>query len=392
MPSRRVIYMPSYYSATHHRELVIHARHHGWTLIAIRPFERNPACIAALSIPVDGIVTDGISGRSSIPLRDFAAAVDVPVVSLTDTTLSCPEVSCVVADPRKVARLALNYFLGAGVHRYVVWVHDLANPAEETPRAFQGLAARSHLKVRFFEKSTLPNREQQIPELLNRHIRNALRGIPRPVGFFCSHDKNAAEVVRACHATGIPVPESVCVVGVGNDPIHLAALEREVASIDPNEREVARKACVMLDAMIDGELAPGVRRLIRPGNVVIHSPPTPLGEDEQRLCDALEFIRIHLCDGVRVQDLCFELGLSRSTVHGLFARLRGTSPGHEIKRMQIEKAKELLSNPHLRIETVARACGFGSNKSLAKAFNREVGMSPGEYREGCAGTEEAAAN
>lgn len=374
-----IAYMPAYYDPDHYRSILVYARKNNWIVIAERPFERKPDRIQNFSSPIDGILTDALNGRTSVFLNQFVNAVDVPVVSLTDTSMVAPKVSCVVEDPLKVAKLALDYFLSFGLNRYVIWTYTKDN-LSKTNVAFSSLLKRSQLSFRFHERSRLPRDKQGIWKHVSDNIYKTIKNVPRPLGFFCDHDKNAAEVVRSCQANGVSVPDGVRVVGVGNNDIQLAGLEREVVTVDLDLAEQATQACMMLDEMIDGKTTECERRLIRPKNVITYSVPTELTLDEQRVKDALEFINIHLCDGIQVNDLCFELGVSRSTLHNLFIEQLGVSPGDEIKRLQMEKAKNMLLNPHLMIETVAINCGFSSNKSLSKAFNRVFGMSPSQYR------------
>jgi LacI family transcriptional regulator len=64
-----------------------------------------------------------------------------------------------------------------------------------------------------------------------------------------------------------------------------------------------------------------------------------------------------------------------------FQSLVGRSPKAEISRVQLERAKQLLSESHLSIDRVAARSGFRDARYLCDVFARKVGMSPGAYRE-----------
>ena len=48
--------------------------------------------------------------------------------------------------------------------------------------------------------------------------------------------------------------------------------------------------------------------------------------------------------------------------------------------MQLDRARQLLSESDLPLEVVAERCGFSSCKYFGDAFRRELGVRPGAYR------------
>jgi transcriptional regulator GlxA family with amidase domain len=51
-----------------------------------------------------------------------------------------------------------------------------------------------------------------------------------------------------------------------------------------------------------------------------------------------------------------------------------------VARVRVEKAKNLLVDPSLRISEVVFAAGFGSIPRFNSLFKQHVGMAPTEYR------------
>ena len=49
----------------------------------------------------------------------------------------------------------------------------------------------------------------------------------------------------------------------------------------------------------------------------------------------------------------------------------------------MEKAKLLLRNRSLDIETICAQCGYLEQSSVIRLFKAEVGVTPGKYRESC---------
>ncbi|MEM6394573.1 MAG: helix-turn-helix domain-containing protein [Planctomycetota bacterium] len=58
----------------------------------------------------------------------------------------------------------------------------------------------------------------------------------------------------------------------------------------------------------------------------------------------------------------------------------GHSPGEEVRRVRMARARTLLIESRMGLIEVAVRCGFASLSSFAQAFKREHGMSPGRYR------------
>ena len=73
--------------------------------------------------------------------------------------------------------------------------------------------------------------------------------------------------------------------------------------------------------------------------------------------------------------------MSRRGMHKAFLEHIGRTPGQELQRVRIERAKKLLAESGNKIETLARMCGYQSINSFCIAFKRTTGMSAKRYRE-----------
>jgi LacI family transcriptional regulator len=59
----------------------------------------------------------------------------------------------------------------------------------------------------------------------------------------------------------------------------------------------------------------------------------------------------------------------------------GRTPGQELQRVRIERAKRLLRESAYKLEVLANMCGYQSANSFCIAFKQATGMSPKQYRE-----------
>src|SRR5262245_47661241 len=75
-------------------------------------------------------------------------------------------------------------------------------------------------------------------------------------------------------------------------------------------------------------------------------------------------------------------GMSRTLFAARFRAAVGESPMRHLARIRLGQAAGYLTTTSLSVEAIARRTGYGTNASLSKAFKREFGTSPGQYREG----------
>jgi len=64
----------------------------------------------------------------------------------------------------------------------------------------------------------------------------------------------------------------------------------------------------------------------------------------------------------------------------LFKKVTGTTFTEFVSRTRVEKAKNLLLNPNLRVSEIAYEVGFQSLTHFNRVFKQIMGESPTEYR------------
>jgi transcriptional regulator GlxA family with amidase domain len=63
-----------------------------------------------------------------------------------------------------------------------------------------------------------------------------------------------------------------------------------------------------------------------------------------------------------------------------FQREIGVTPAAYVEAQRVEEARRLLETADLSVAEVAAACGFGRVETMHRAFRRGVRVSPGQYR------------
>ena len=99
-----------------------------------------------------------------------------------------------------------------------------------------------------------------------------------------------------------------------------------------------------------------------------------------RLRKVREFVRAKIEDELSLYELAQVVGLSIAHFSEMFRKSTGETPHQFVLRHRIERAKEMLRSPELRVLDVAIACGFKTQQHFARVFRHACGLSPREYR------------
>jgi YesN/AraC family two-component response regulator len=87
-----------------------------------------------------------------------------------------------------------------------------------------------------------------------------------------------------------------------------------------------------------------------------------------------------------VEVLSNELHLSHSQLGRKLNALTGYSPNRFIRHIRFKRAKELLMDKTISVATAAYSCGFNDPDYFSRAFKKEFGKTPVEWREGVIGS------
>ena len=86
------------------------------------------------------------------------------------------------------------------------------------------------------------------------------------------------------------------------------------------------------------------------------------------------------CHAWTLAELAKEVGAARSVVAERFARFLGVPPMTYLARWRLQLAARLLQTTRKSALEVALDAGYGSEAAFNRAFKREFGLPPGQYR------------
>ena len=100
----------------------------------------------------------------------------------------------------------------------------------------------------------------------------------------------------------------------------------------------------------------------------------------QRINKVIAYINNHLDETLDLKTLANQAALSDFHFHRIFKALKGEAIGGYITRLRLEATARLLRYTALTIEEIAFNIGYETPASLSKAFKKQYGISPTEYR------------
>jgi len=207
-----------------------------------------------------------------------------------------------------------------------------------------------------------------------------IRSLPKPVGIMACYDFRGQQALDACRRLGVAVPDEVAVIGVDNDELLCELSDPPLSSVILNTHRTGYEAAALLDQMIAGRSVKGETHLIPPLGIATRQSTDVLVIEDRNVARALQFIRLHACEGIQVKDVLRAAPQSRTLLENRFKRLIGRTPHEEILRVRLDRVKELLVETNLSLEQIAERTAFAHVEYLSVAFRREIGIPPSQFR------------
>ena len=194
------------------------------------------------------------------------------------------------------------------------------------------------------------------------------------------YDAEANDVVRACLAANLRIPDDVAVIGVDNDPIYSMLGPMPLSSVNNNLWMLGYRAAEALDRILDGLPLNETIIRIKPEGVTVRESTDIMAIGDIYVSKALRYIVDHFRDNIGVDDVVDHSGISRRGLYSRFEKNVGRSIYQELMLRRLEYAKQLLRDTDHKLLFIADACGLGDAERLSKSFKRCCHVTPFEYR------------
>lgn len=355
MKSKLVLVMLDPLSLPRLEAILLYARERGWAVIIE---DRLPE--GGLD-RIDGALVSLRGRKDQLAKIKTLQKRNKPII---DLTIACPKVKLprVISDHKALGALAAQHFLERGFVNFAWYASGASHVHDLRRQGFAIAIRRARHSLSNF--SNLPN-------------------LPRPLAVLAFDESDAARVIAECHLHGFDVPSDVAVMGIGNDPFLCENGDVTISSVDQNLGLAAREACVMLDKLMTS--ANGKRQapstiLIPPAGVIPRASTETLAHPNPTIRAALVFIHRNIHRPFGAAETAEAVGVPRSTLDHLFQDKIGHSIGREILDQRLRRAKRLLKDESVRLNAIAKACGFCNASYFTNTFHRETGLKPKDWR------------
>lgn len=286
----------------------------------------------------------------------------------------------VESDDAAVGRLGAQHFLQKGYQHFAF----LSTHAVWSHLRWSGFS--QVLKDAGFEPELLvdqppvdaagkPIEGKRVENLMHR-----IAAMPKPLAVMVCNDSRGRELLESCRDGGISVPDEVAILGVDNDDLDCELSHPPLSSIAIPWQRIGFEAATLLDRLMQGEaLEPGIYP-VPPIGVVERQSTDTVAISDPEVSAAIRFIREHAHEPINVEAILRAVPAARRSLEKRFRALLGRSPLEEIRRVHVERAKQLLATTDLSMPDVAQASGFGGAAWFSKAFRDLVGEPPVSYR------------
>ncbi len=322
----------------------------------------------------------GRVGRSD--LARHARALNIPFVNLFggEPFEGLPQVG---VDNQAIGTLAADYLSDMGFKHF--GYYGIPNDPAATAR---GQAFSARLRALKLSASILdfdaryPEVQVQAalvqPEEVPLH--RWIAQLPKPVALFACDDQRALTASEACRHLGLQVPDTVAILGLGDQDVLCNEAFPPLSSIRMPFEQEGYRAAELLDHLMQGGRPQEAPILLQPAGVTVRQSTDTLAVDDRQLAGAIRFIREHACEGIDVDQVARQASMNRRYLERHFRQYLRRTPFQEIRRVQIERAKDLLVKTDMTIDLIAEQSGFGGRTRLTVEFTKHVGTSPGAYR------------
>jgi transcriptional regulator GlxA family with amidase domain len=103
--------------------------------------------------------------------------------------------------------------------------------------------------------------------------------------------------------------------------------------------------------------------------------------DREPLRGLQEWMGANLARDLSVPSLAARACMSERNFARAFGKEIGMTPGAYVEALRVDHARVRLESSGQKLEAVARDCGFGTVETMRRAFHRRLGVGPNAYRE-----------
>ncbi|GDY13279.1 hypothetical protein LBMAG53_21570 [Planctomycetota bacterium] len=355
-----------------------------WSIIGAHPvlsnaIESDPLWknqVIAMRLPAVAIVV-----RPPQMFLDLLLA-SIPLIACVHPVKHREVISQTLIDDSAVGRIAANHLVAAGARTFAI-----QGPQESLVPITGNIQARILRSQAFIARMQALGHEVRIvlkegwtADESHDKIKRFVADSPKPVGFFCYQDRQAAWLVQILLAQGISIPAEALIIGCDDSPTARYCTPALTSVRMPIEGCV-REAALIAQRLLSGSPI---------GQTTKYFPPAGIAERASTAVDP-NGSDVHLDRAIRrandldkvmptVAVLAKAAGFNRRTLHTRFLARFGCGTKEWLLRRAIQRAEHLLTTTDLAEADIAKRCGWRRAEHFITVFRTRTGRTPGAFR------------
>lgn len=372
-----------------------YAEERGWTTVIDEWVDATILDAEPGQVPYEGVIAR-VAGRR-LKIAETTASAGVPLVNVRAMSPAADRLPGVFPDFEQIGRLKAEHLMSLGL-RHFAYAAPRQVPYDRMGAAFAAAVAAAGHSITRIDAPEDDDESLGDYRSSTARIRSWLDRWELPIGVATGGALFARRLAQMCHERGWRVPQDVAIVAGSNEETFCEKPTPSLTSIEIGFERVGYEAARLLERLMDqgmpssGETPSRKRRISKgpaakpehvilpPIGMVVRESTDFFASHDAMINEAQAYIAQHCHFQLGVQDVADHLCVSTKTLQNRFAAVLKRSVAQEIRRVRIETAKRELTSSERPIREIAIRAGFASNARMCVVFQKEVGVSPTQYR------------
>lgn len=323
---------------------------------------------------------DGVIARiDSKEMAKGLSRLNFPTVNISGVQIAESKFPKITTDNQVRAQLAIKHLRDRGFCHFAYFSLRGLDYVAAQRDAFIQAARRAGSECPVFEAKPRHGAEPSWDMDIDQ-VSRWLKTLSLPTGILVWNAGCGRTVIHAAKNAGLLIPEEIAIISATDDDIFCESTQPPLSAVLVDAVSIGFQAAETLDQIICSGKKPTFLQLVPPLRVVQRQSSDSLAVGDSNLAKALTFIRSHAREPIQVEHVSRFVGLSRRALERKFFHILNRSPAEEIRRLRLERAKELLQDTTIDIPSVARSAGFSSPEYFAHYFKTQTKITPLQFR------------
>jgi len=289
-------------------------------------------------------------------------------------------VSGVNLDNVLAGQLAARHLLTRGCRR-LVYFHNLQGPNDAD--RFRGFVKAIPEDAEFLEYREGPRTQRAgwSTESQVEDLGELLASSKPPLGLYAYDDVHGLRALEACRVAGLCVPRDVAIITTSMNRAFCRYSKVPLSAVENSAPRQGYEATKLLHERLSG-LTLDTFRMCAPGGIIARESTRIRHSDDPLVQRAMRWLSGKEMESWNVNSLCKDLNCSRMTLLRRFRATLDESPKEVMLRMQLEAARQQVSDTEKSLSEIALDCGFSDSAHFSRSYRNFFGEPPYATRNG----------